>query len=318
MFINVGDGSDLFTLEVHHGGFFVGSGQQRVYIDEKVDWFDDCEADTWSPLWIDDILGQLGYDSTASALKVYWLLPGKEIADGLRIVLTDTDTTVMVSVIERIKNLVVYVDHDDVMSGVNWDDIVMNPIAELPKVMTPRKTVRMENTSTEKLPEFYTNLQSSSHTNVEGSDSDEKDSDFADSDYEIGDSDDDLFVNNVDVDVMDEGATRGMRMYKWKKATGSRLKGQKYQHEHLSDDEDLSTDDEGIQLPDSDGEEANNKRFKAFREEDLANPSFRIGQTFAAVELLRKAVTEYNLKHRVDIKIPRNTQRRYRAHCAEG
>ena len=49
-----------------------------------------------------------------------------------------------------------------------------------------------------------------------------------DSDYEMDYGVDDLFVDNVDVDVLDEGASRGMRMFKWKKATGSRLKGQKY------------------------------------------------------------------------------------------
>jgi len=53
-----------------------------------------------------------------------------------------------------------------------------------------------------------------------------------------------MFVDNVDVDVLDEGASRGMRMYKWKKAT--RLKGQKFQHEEMADDEDLSTNDKGL------------------------------------------------------------------------
>ena len=37
LFFNVGDGLDLFSLEVHHDVFFVGSGQQRMYINEKLD-----------------------------------------------------------------------------------------------------------------------------------------------------------------------------------------------------------------------------------------------------------------------------------------
>jgi len=222
LFFNVGDGLDLFSLEVHHDVFFVGSGQQRMYINEKLDWFDDYDVDTWSPLWIDDCLGQLGYEISVSSQKVHWLLPGKEVANGLRVVSTDSDTNIMVSVIDRVKNLVIYVDHDGLLNGVNWDDIVMNPKVELPKV-------GVANTSREKLHVFYNNLQNRSETNVEAEDvtegSDVEDVDFVDSDYEVADSDDGLFVDNVDVDVLDEGASRGIRMFKWKKATGSRLKG---------------------------------------------------------------------------------------------
>jgi hypothetical protein len=39
---------------------------------------------------------------------------------------------------------------------------------------------------------------------------------------------------------------------------------------------------------------------------------------FESVEIFRKAITEYSLKNRVDIKMPRNYQRRIRAHCADG
>jgi hypothetical protein len=43
-----------------------------------------------------------------------------------------------------------------------------------------------------------------------------------------------------------------------------------------------------------------------------------LGQLFATPEILRKAITEYSLKHRVEIKLPRNEKKRIEAHCAEG
>ena len=81
-FLMVGPVSEEFSLEVHHGGFFVGQGENRAYIDEKIDWFDQCDRDTWSPLWIDDFIGLLGYKKT-DTLMVYWLLPAKNLTDGL-------------------------------------------------------------------------------------------------------------------------------------------------------------------------------------------------------------------------------------------
>jgi hypothetical protein len=38
---------------------FVGQGINQSYIDEQVAWFDHCEKDSWSPLWIDDFVEQL-------------------------------------------------------------------------------------------------------------------------------------------------------------------------------------------------------------------------------------------------------------------
>jgi len=73
------DGKEEFSVEVHHGGFFVGHGYLRSYVSGKVSWFDHVETDTWSPLWLDQFVEDLGYLRTGN-LKIYWLLPGKEIS----------------------------------------------------------------------------------------------------------------------------------------------------------------------------------------------------------------------------------------------
>ncbi|EEC80685.1 hypothetical protein OsI_23109 [Oryza sativa Indica Group] len=103
----------------------------------------------------------------------------------------------------------------------------------------------------------------------------------------------------------------------WKKAKGSQLKGKEIVVRN-SDGEEVSTDDEDLQLPDSDDDGEVRLKFKAFMAEDVKNPVFKVGMVFPSVEVLRKAITEYSLKARVDIKMPRNEQKRLRAHCVEG
>lgn len=43
----VGLSSNKFSLEVHHGGFFCGQGLNKSYVDGKVTWEDDIEAEFW-------------------------------------------------------------------------------------------------------------------------------------------------------------------------------------------------------------------------------------------------------------------------------
>jgi hypothetical protein len=71
-------------------------------------------------------------------------------------------------------------------------------------------------------------------------------------------------------------------------------------------------------LLESDGEGEGGLRFKTFRDQDMANPIFKVGMLFESVEVLRKAVTEYSVKQRVDIWFSRNEQNRLKAHYVDG
>lgn len=49
---------------------------------KKINWFDRIETDTWSSLWFEDFLQQLGYDNDPR-IKFYLLLPEKQLLMGL-------------------------------------------------------------------------------------------------------------------------------------------------------------------------------------------------------------------------------------------
>ncbi|CAN6251078.1 unnamed protein product [Urochloa humidicola] len=138
-----GTSDEEFSVEIHHGGFFCGHGQNMTYVDDNVEWFDYCESDTWSLLWVDDFIEQLGYENTAN-LKVYWLLPRHELDDGLRKLKGDADTNAMVALLPRIQNFVIYLDHKDILEGINWDDIELAPKVDLPQILSPKKTCGRE------------------------------------------------------------------------------------------------------------------------------------------------------------------------------
>ncbi|EEC79499.1 hypothetical protein OsI_20564 [Oryza sativa Indica Group] len=90
-----------FSIEMHHGGFFMGNGVNRAYVDGRVSWFDHCESDSWSLLWVDDFIEELGYEKSDNT-KIYWLLHGKQLSDGLRRVKCDADTNSIVALVPRV------------------------------------------------------------------------------------------------------------------------------------------------------------------------------------------------------------------------
>jgi hypothetical protein len=77
-----------------------------------------------------------------------------------------------------------------------------------------------------------------------------------------------------------------------------------------------NSDEEDLWAPDSDDDLVTMK-FKTFRESDLANPKFFVGQVFGSVDLLRKAIKAYSCINRKDIKLPINDKARVRATCVK-
>ena len=64
----------------------------------------------------------------------------------------------MCSIVDRIKTLVVYLDHEDTFVCVNQDDIVVDPACDLPKVISPIKVVHIDKVHGEELTDFYTTI----------------------------------------------------------------------------------------------------------------------------------------------------------------
>ena len=133
----IGPKEELFSVEINHGGVFLGFGANKKYMDCKTDFFDHCEVETWSPLWITDFMQQLGYDP--SKVQCFWLLPGMNLDNGLRIIDRDADCLSMTAVVPKFKHFKLYMDHGDIYSELNMDDICIIGSPTMPDIMSPVK-----------------------------------------------------------------------------------------------------------------------------------------------------------------------------------
>jgi len=68
-------------------------------MDSKLDWFDFCNSDTWSLLYVEEFLEILECN-----LRAYWCELGKTVADGLRTLRDDSDIIEMINVSATCKN----------------------------------------------------------------------------------------------------------------------------------------------------------------------------------------------------------------------
>ncbi|KAM0867527.1 hypothetical protein ACQ4PT_041943 [Festuca glaucescens] len=67
---------DLFTVQIIHNGFFCGLGTNLTYIEGTVDYYDNCNVDTWSLLWIKDFVRELGHELTDSFEMMWFSMEG--------------------------------------------------------------------------------------------------------------------------------------------------------------------------------------------------------------------------------------------------
>jgi hypothetical protein len=235
-----------------------------------------------------------------------------------------------------------FLDHDDSMRSVNWDDVIQFPVAELPPVISPCKppqTVREQ--VQEPVPIQVVHGDEGDHlmasrrqglrtrtkqsyacdmeelgtsSNQEGmqkqaatsrSNKEQACSEKEDDpDYELDDSDYDISEDDEDLD--DNTIEEDKKM----KHMSRKMKEEVGNYGYSEEEEDLCA-------PDSD-EETIDFKFKTFREEDLKCVQFKVGQVFESVHLVRKAIRVYSCQNRYDIKLPVNDQKRIKAKCVGG
>jgi prepilin-type processing-associated H-X9-DG protein len=49
VFIVAASRSSYFSIEINHGGYFLGTGANMSYVDGHVIWYDNVDSATWSP-----------------------------------------------------------------------------------------------------------------------------------------------------------------------------------------------------------------------------------------------------------------------------
>jgi hypothetical protein len=283
--IHVGLESTKFTVEVHHGGYFVRSGQNVSYMDEKSTvWFDNLDRNNFNMDTVLCMISWLGYEKRKF---VFWCPPGKAI-DELTEVVFEKHCKLMAEASLDSKVLVWFIHHPNIEEQEVKDEISQGEISQ----------------------------DSDQEENYQYS-SDE-DPAWHDSDYDMKE-DDDLFAEHVDDSEVDEMVDKGKK----NAAENAHVPG--------SDDVDevdpelpKEDDSEKRHKSDSDDEEYKKKKkkkqvpykFKPFNlAGDMEHPQFRVGMIFDSVEVVRKAVAQYAIKERVQIRKIRNNKKRLEAVC---
>ncbi|XP_044956007.1 uncharacterized protein LOC123407039 isoform X1 [Hordeum vulgare subsp. vulgare] len=247
----------------------------------------------WSVPYIVDLMEKLGYpDSTK--YKVYWLLPGQRIVDGLFFVCDDGDLQKLISTVPKDSNVVLFLDQMYVIDNSIWDDVLIESNApELPSViMSPCKSAEQfsgqaEEDITAKMNEKLDRLHKLKNLKEDDSDSDRLDSDpdFFDNDNDPLDGDDDMFAAFVDQDVR-----YSMIPDKGKEE----VQGNEVEKDKDKKNKRKREDSDGeLELPDSEDENFKFK-FKSFVAIGMEEPEFKVEMFFSTVEQLREAIDQYS------------------------
>ncbi|KAM0877966.1 hypothetical protein ACQ4PT_035157 [Festuca glaucescens] len=305
----VGPRSSYFSVEVNHGGYFLGEGKNKSYVGGVSQWFDQVDSVTWSALMLENLIEDMGYEMSGRITVHYCdpFLSGS--SDGLRKIRGDEDCQAMISFLGMGQHFFsLFLDHDDSLRARNWDDVVDFPVIDLPPVISPAKptgnkegneVVGSQNSDLEPVPlQVISPLQVTNvadnaaartrkrrlaavekspifHLDEAETEDDEQDSDFdptdiIDSELDVSVGDDDLFEDNVENSKNEEvKVPKGQGREKAKAEKIQEAKEMAFKEEDSEDDQ--------LWGPDTDID-AIHTRFKMFRQEDLHNPKFFVGQ----------------------------------------
>jgi hypothetical protein len=201
-----GQETDLFTVQVVHNGFFCGLRDYLEYISESYDHFDNCIGDTWSLSRINEILRRLGCERDCR-LQVYWLLPGKDLRDGLVLIEKQSDIRAMIQASKTEKQLVLFIDHTNFIQGLRGDVYERARIGQRNASITPTVVASasvVASARAEASSSSSVQIPENDIMQIEDSDdSDSEDFEFIDSDFDAAEGDDDLFADNIDKSVND-------------------------------------------------------------------------------------------------------------------
>ncbi|KAM0866610.1 hypothetical protein ACQ4PT_042521 [Festuca glaucescens] len=290
-------GADIFfSVEMEHNGIFCGNGEGLQYASPTVAYIDYCNKDTWSLLWIEDILKQLGH-VIDEKLHVYWCLPGKAICEGLVLIKSDEDILEMIKAADTHKTLCLMVDHSDFLRNLRRD-VIINRRQQVPPAVCPKKNITRDVVAAEgtskSVEDDFDDFYKEYCQEEDSEDSD--DSDFVDSDFEVEEGDDDLFRDNVDTEVNDNNEA--------------------VQVQDLEDDDALEDADLNLR---KEQHEKLKYKFGTFNPQvDMDNPVFKVGMSFSDVNEFRAALNSYSIRNRKKINKTRNEIKRVNACCQEG
>jgi hypothetical protein len=119
---------------------FSGLVENLSYINGSCDFWDNCDIDTFSLIWIHDFIKFFRNEIT-ERLHVYWCMPGKDFMDVLFYTVNDAHILAITTIAKKYTNLCIFIDHTKFLEGLR-DDVVING-RTLPHVITLRKFQRL-------------------------------------------------------------------------------------------------------------------------------------------------------------------------------
>lgn len=273
-----------FSATIHHGGFFCGIGQNRMYLDEQLDTFDELDRGSFCCVFIDKMISDLGYTTADPRIRVYWCKEGHTLADGLVAINFEKNVELMKKASKEEKLLHIFVDHVNLLEKQRWhkDKQVEQPEFESTKPDQKSEDVDSDGGDVMSCCSAY---------------SEDGDSDFVDSDYEL-DDDDEHWKENVDLGVKDA---------LFDNAASTTVHMEKHPDIDVGKEEDL-------EVPCKD-----TYKYRVFdKETDMADPTFKLGMLFGTMKEVREAMAMYCVKNRIQLKKKRNNNVRFDAVCGEG